>query len=261
VRVAGGFRPRLPRRTLAAWANEKGNVWLEGKPRRVKLLDFGLARAASGEDDTDHLTRTGAVVGTPAYMSPEQARGAVVDGRTDLFSLGCVLYQMLVGHPPFRAPNLTGVLLAAATEDPPRPARLNRQVPPALDELGMRLLAKTPEGRPASAHAATEALQAVSRALAESAATVTWGPERPAASLPVTPSRRRLLIAAAAVLLLTLGSFLGGPIFRHFANRGGQAGEGDADKTQPPTAPAGPLNGLEAAQIPAEERFARQRVP
>ena len=74
------------------------NVWLEAPTRRVKLLDFGLARPP---DADIHLTQTGVVVGTPTYMAPEQARGEVVDGRADLFSLGCILYLMVTGRLPF----------------------------------------------------------------------------------------------------------------------------------------------------------------
>jgi len=101
------------------------NLWLEGTRRRVKVLDFGLARPARGGNEVaglEAVTQTGAVVGTPAYMSPEQARGEEVDARTDLFSLGCVLYQMLTGQRPFTATSVTGVLIAVATEHPPRPA-------------------------------------------------------------------------------------------------------------------------------------------
>ena len=128
-----------------------GNVWLEGKSRRVKLLDFGLARAAGGAGDDDPaepVTQTGSVVGTPAYMSPEQARGEHVDARTDVFCLGVVLYQLLAGRVPFSAPSVTGVLIAVATETPPAPHDLNPNVAPALGDFVMRLLAKNPAARP-----------------------------------------------------------------------------------------------------------------
>src|SRR5205807_311615 len=84
---------------------------------RVRVLDFGLARAA--EDDP--LTRSGAAVGTPAYMSPEQADGLDLDGRTDLFSLGCVLYRMTTGEAPFKGPTLTAVLNGVAQLPRPQP--------------------------------------------------------------------------------------------------------------------------------------------
>ncbi len=144
-----------------------GNLWLEGSRRRVKVLDFGLARPPSGSEPAglEPVTQTGAVVGTPAYMSPEQARGERVDARTDLFSLGCVLYQMLTGRRPFTAPNVTGVLIAVTTETPPRPATLNPSITPELDSLVMRLLAKNPAERPPSAEAVVEELRLVEAGL------------------------------------------------------------------------------------------------
>ena len=75
-----------------------GNIWLEAPNGRVKILDFGLART---EKEAAHLTASGAIMGTPAYMAPEQARGKHVDARADLFSLGCVLYEMVSGRRPF----------------------------------------------------------------------------------------------------------------------------------------------------------------
>ena len=102
------------------------NVWLETPTRRVKLLDFGLARP---QTDDVNLTNPGMVVGTPMYMAPEQARGEEIDGRTDLFSLGCVLYQMLTGRPPFEGPTTLAVLTAVVTETPPPPHHYNPAIP------------------------------------------------------------------------------------------------------------------------------------
>ena len=84
----------------------------------MKILDFGLARAAA--DDT-HLTQSGAIVGTPAYMAPEQAQGEPVDLRCDLFSLGCVLYRLCTGELPFKGTSTMSILLALA-QDTPKPA-------------------------------------------------------------------------------------------------------------------------------------------
>jgi serine/threonine protein kinase len=127
------------------------NLWLEAPKARVKLLDFGLARADADGADDPTITGEGAVVGTPAYMSPEQARGEKLDVRSDLFSLGVVLYQALTGRPPFRARTTTGTLLAVVNDHPPRPIELNPEILPALDYLVMRLLAKDPAARPGSA--------------------------------------------------------------------------------------------------------------
>jgi eukaryotic-like serine/threonine-protein kinase len=146
-----------------------GNVWLEGKRRRVKILDFGLARTAEGETVSGvleaEITRHGAIIGTPAYMSPEQAHGGALDGRSDLFSLGIVLYQILAGRHPFRAPTPTALLIAIATENPPPPSTLNPEVTPALDALTLALLAKQPENRPATAEAVAEQLRLIGTGL------------------------------------------------------------------------------------------------
>jgi hypothetical protein len=137
------------------------NVWLEGPSRHVKVLDFGLARAGADGDPADAVTVPGAIVGTPAYMSPEQATGEPVDARTDLFSLGVVLYQMLTGRQPFTGKNTPATLTAVTSHTPTGPAELNRVVPTALSNLTMRLLAKAPADRPASAGAVVEALRAI----------------------------------------------------------------------------------------------------
>src|SRR5262249_36639122 len=108
------------------------NIWLEAGSGRVKILDFGLTRAAK---DGVHLTQTGAVLGTPAYMAPEQAAGEAVDVRCDLFSLGCVLYRACTGRPAFKGHNMVTVLRALAVDNPPPPSEVDRQVPGALSEL------------------------------------------------------------------------------------------------------------------------------
>jgi serine/threonine protein kinase/predicted ATPase len=136
------------------------NVWLEAPTRRVKLLDFGLARPLAGDVS---LTNSGIVVGTPMYMAPEQARGEPLDGRADLFSLGCVLYQMATGRPPFAGNTALAVMTAVVTETPPPASQFNPAIPASLADLLSRLLAKQPTARPASAEAVGEELQAVER--------------------------------------------------------------------------------------------------
>jgi serine/threonine protein kinase len=138
------------------------NIWLEARRDRVKLLDFGLARALG---DDAQLTKSGAVMGTPAYMSPEQARGQVLGTRSDLFSLGCVLYQMVTERLPFRGADTLATLSALALETPPPVAGLNPAAPAALAELIDRLLAKDPMDRPASAREVYEALAAIEQTL------------------------------------------------------------------------------------------------
>lgn len=124
------------------------NLWLEENTGRVKVLDFGLAKPV---DEEVELTRNGAIVGTPAFMSPEQARGEKVDHRTDLFSLGAVLYRLGAGKLPFDGPSAMAVLMALGTMEPKPIRECNPVVPASLAELIRQLLAKDPSGRPASA--------------------------------------------------------------------------------------------------------------
>jgi len=114
------------------------NILLETNVDRVLLTDFGLARAV----DDATLTRTGIIAGTPQYMSPEQANGDAVDHRSDLFSLGSVLYAMCTGRPPFRADTTFGIL-RRIRETAPRPIReINAEIPEWLERIVMKLLAK-----------------------------------------------------------------------------------------------------------------------
>ncbi len=119
------------------------NILLEKGVDRVMLTDFGLARAA----DDASLTRTGVIAGTPQYMSPEQARGDAIDARSDLFSLGSVMYAMCTGRPPFRAETSYGIL-RRITDDEPRAIReTSPELPSWLTTLVTRLHAKAPEYR------------------------------------------------------------------------------------------------------------------
>src|SRR5262249_55566397 len=133
------------------------NLWLEGERGRVKILDFGLARSARAESN---LTQQGAILGTPSYMAPEQV-GGEVDARADLFSLGVVLYRMLTGRLPFRGKDSVATLVAVATEEPVAPTEIRRAVPEGLSRLVMRLLAKEPGQRVATAVDLVRALEAL----------------------------------------------------------------------------------------------------
>jgi serine/threonine protein kinase len=135
------------------------NIWLEtqrsGPPRAI-LLDFGLARA---KVDDVQITQSGAILGTPAYMSPEQGRGDKnVDARTDLFSLGCVLYLLGTGELPFQGDTTMAVLTALATHDPTPPHMIFATIPKPLSRLIMRLLEKDPDDRPQLATSVVEKL-------------------------------------------------------------------------------------------------------
>ena len=119
------------------------NILLESGTGQVKITDFGLARAV----DDANVTQSGMVVGTPHYMSPEQAEGEPVDPRSDLFSLGSVLYALATGHPPFRANGLMAVMRRVIV-DTPRPLRASNETMPAwLEAIVAKLLAKNPNHR------------------------------------------------------------------------------------------------------------------
>lgn len=124
-----------------------GNIFLEGKSGRVKILDFGLARQGGDVQ----LTQEGNIVGSPAFMAPEQARRESLDGRADLFSLGCVLYLMATGVLPFEADDVLAMLLAITTQEPVDVRKRNPALPESLARLIMDLLAKNPQDRPATA--------------------------------------------------------------------------------------------------------------
>lgn len=124
------------------------NIWLEAKSGRVKVLDFGLARFDSAESE---LTRVGSVLGTPSYMSPEQSLGHELDGRSDLFSLGSLMYHLLAGQPPFQGTTLAAVLLAVINETPKPLETIRSDVSSETTALVGRLLAKAKEERPARA--------------------------------------------------------------------------------------------------------------
>jgi|GEM_PF-5034926 len=138
-----------------------GNLWLEAPKGRVKLLDFGLARI---ENDDLNLTHTGAMVGTPAYMSPEQARGQKVDHRSDLFSLGVLIYRLTTGRMPFEGNTCTAILTSLAVDTPAPVRQLKPELPDALETLLANLLAKDPAQRPASAKEVAQKLRSIEHA-------------------------------------------------------------------------------------------------
>jgi serine/threonine-protein kinase len=116
---------------------------------QVKVMDFGIARALASGAST--MTQTSAVIGTAQYLSPEQARGEAVDARSDVYATGCLLYELLCGHPPFVGDNPVSVAYQHVREDPRPPSESNRDVPPDVDAVVLKALAKNPLNRYQSA--------------------------------------------------------------------------------------------------------------
>ena len=144
-----------------AHAHDRGIIHRDIKPENIlvsgtvmphaMLADFGVARALAA-GGSERLTETGLTLGTPAYMSPEQSVGdAALDGRSDLYSLGCVLYELLTGEPPFTGPTAQAVIAKRHADAVPSPRRLRETIPPGVDQLIRRLLAKSPADRVQSA--------------------------------------------------------------------------------------------------------------
>jgi eukaryotic-like serine/threonine-protein kinase len=137
-----------------------GNVMLT-QNGQVKVMDFGIARALASGATT--MTQTSAVIGTAQYLSPEQARGEAVDARSDVYAAGCVLFELLVGHPPFVGDSPVSVAYQHVREDPRSPSDVNPEVPPDVDAIVLKALAKNPLNRYQSAQdMRADALRAVS---------------------------------------------------------------------------------------------------
>jgi Protein kinase domain/WD domain, G-beta repeat len=238
------------------------NILLENSVERVKITDFGLARAA----DDASLTRSGIIAGTPAYMSPEQAGGERVDPRSDLFSLGSVLYALCTGHPPFRADSAMAVLRRVC-DDTPRPIRdINPAIPEWLAAVVAKLQAKDPGQRFASA---AEVAALLSRRLRQlqtgaevsdsgSAATRLVGP-RP------RPGKRRLTAGRLSAAVAVLGVALAGWLTRGWWLPAPPPAASDpAPVAAPPEAwkPRPPLSADELANLPDPlDGWRRDRSP
>jgi serine/threonine-protein kinase len=163
VRAEGPMHPRRAAEATAdvaaalGFAHRNGVIHRDVKPGNVmcestgliKVADFGIAQAVGGPEQTQ-LTRVGSVMGTATYFSPEQAQGRQVDPRSDIYSLGCVLFEILTGRPPFTGDTPVAIAYKHVQEPPPHPSSIT-QVPPALDAIVLKCLAKSPNARYASA--------------------------------------------------------------------------------------------------------------
>jgi serine/threonine protein kinase len=185
-----------------AYAHRAGIIHGDVKPsniritenEQVKLVDFGVARFASQVSGSDR------VLGTPAYLSPEQIEGRKQDGRSDLFSLGVVLYEMITGVRPFVGDSLGEVCAQILTANPIPPSKINPSVPAALDRIVARCLAKNPEERYQSGSDLARALYLVARCGAK----LSPQPKRPYWFLRPAHPRDLLAIAAGVLLMVSL---------------------------------------------------------
>ena len=190
-----------------AYAHGKGVVHRDIKPANimvlangpVKITDFGIARRRLAPD----LTQTGTLLGSPKYMSPEQVIGKRADQRSDIFSLGVILYEMLAGVAPFSGENVTALMYQIVNFVPPAPGRINAEVPPLLDHIAAKLLAKPVEERYQDAAEAARDLRECERQLSASAP-MTLPPlaARPLASAPlpqIADAQARTVVLAQAV--------------------------------------------------------------
>jgi len=178
------------------YAHEQGVIHRDVKPENILLTrdgstmvtDFGIARPAQTAD-TEHLTGTGIVIGTPVYMSPEQAVGGELDARADVYSLGCVLYEMLTGVPPFGGATVQEVVARHLTEPPPLSGTRVAEIPGSIKAALARALSKSRDGRPATAAQFAESLDGEDRS-------------------PPVPSRRRAAAVAALAGAVGLAAFV-----------------------------------------------------
>ena len=230
------------------YASAKGIVHRDIKPANiillpngtVKITDFGLARTAEA------ITMTGQVMGTPHYMSPEQVRGRPVDGRTDIFSVGVMLYEMVTGERPFEGQSITTIMYKIVHETPTSPRALDSSIPPGLSAVIEQSMAKSPEERFQTGAALATALEnyrAFQPSTPSTAATVNLPP--PTVKLPSkTPevgpapaksrSRKKLPIVALCIVIATFAWLF----FSHRNKRDEAANH--AQQVEAPTPPAVP---------------------
>lgn len=182
-----------------------GNIMLTNDGK-VKVMDFGIARALSDSQAT--MTQTNAVVGTAQYLSPEQARGEVVDARSDLYSVGVLLFELLTGQPPFRGDSAVAVAYQHVSALPPAPSSIASDIPESLDRVVMKALAKDPDQRYANAaHMRTDLSRALHGIEVDAPDTTVWQAQAAAtAATMVMPPVRSTSTTPAAHDQLTMTS-------------------------------------------------------
>ncbi|HWZ84848.1 MAG TPA: serine/threonine-protein kinase [Thermoanaerobaculia bacterium] len=261
-----------------------GNI-LVGSDGRVKVTDFGIGKFTGAS--TSELTRAGHMVGSPAYMSPEQVKGEKLDGRSDLFSLGIVLYELLTGARPFPGESITTLVYQILHTEPKDPLEWKADLPVATREVIARLLAKSPDRRPADAHGFIQELARIEKIQRESEMTrralAQVPPTRTAPTLPArgvpppppgppplpSPPKRR---SGMPVILSALAVLVAASFFLLRDTRRGVAPIAAAPTprvsaaavsapTAVPTAAPEPTAALEPSPVPTEAAAAPTAVP
>jgi serine/threonine protein kinase/Leucine-rich repeat (LRR) protein len=188
---------------------------------KVKILDFGCAKSWA---DESAVSDRGLLIGTPAYMAPEQLAGDAVDPRADLFSLGCLLYRMAAGKRPFGGNNLFALVRALALEDPAPLETVNPEVPHALSDLVVKLLSKCPDDRPATAQIVVDELRAIEQGFPQQPFAAKAGASALSNDSGADRKRgKKWTIGAAlglAVVLPLVAFFFGGQLIRVATNKG-----------------------------------------
>jgi eukaryotic-like serine/threonine-protein kinase len=241
-------------------AHESGVAHRDLKPENVflaresdgnvfpKLLDFGIAKLLGDRaGEQMHKTRTGAPMGTPYYMSPEQCRGQGVDHRTDLYAFGCMAYKMLTGEVPFDGDAHMDVLMKQIGEEPVPPSERNPALPPAVDDVIAWLMRKDPAERPPNLITAVRALEEAATAAGVTFVTdsghrtpASHTPVPPRPSKPITqppPPRRSRMVVGSAVVAAAVG----GAVIAVMMMGGGGARKKEPVEPPPPTTVGVPI--------------------
>jgi serine/threonine-protein kinase len=259
-------------------------IQVDDDPDVVKVLDFGIAKAVMGEDDVQ-LTGDGRIIGTPRYMSPEQILAEPLDHRSDIYSLGCILFEMLCGAPPFQQSSTTALMISH-TQDPPPPfaqqldSGLMAQMPPGVERVVRKALSKHPEDRHQDCDALREELEAALEGVLapgydddDAARTAAARPPRratpageprrgsthgttPPAALPSEPSKSGGTIALVGAIAL-LGLLIGGLLLYGALDEKASGNESKTVVVTPPKQPE-QSGGSESVKTKLEEETATE---
>ena len=240
--------------------NQEGELY-------VKILDFGISKIKLGPDSNVRLTKTGQIIGTPLYFSPEQARGMVeIDGRTDIYALGVILYEMVTGQPVFDATNPLELMMKHATQPPPRPTSIVSSIPLEVEKIILKCLSKTLDGRYQSAAELLIDLQGlqlpgVDRDTVSKATSLTdpllqiTDSTKLELSVKGRKGRSSRTVLAVIGVLVVLALVVGGYVFLTM-NKGGKTDDGAG--TKPVKGQTLPGDDGSGSQVPAEGKDAAE---